>query len=488
MGKTLTLAILKYVALFALLLASMWLACALDWEPAVTFFGTLGAFLAADFASARRKEPTVPQVGIKWSPSGPSLPDIFRNANNSVLILGTSNFRLIHDELSEVRKWLEAKEHRIFGLLFLAPFSPHASGRARREVRRSSRESIISSLQTAEAEAERHARMIPAVYDGPYRYSAYAVDVGNVGDQYESKCSSINIFTSSHQRGLAKGFHISLLAGKSQDEYSFYKEEILELWRSTLANPPGHGVSCTFRRGLNLSDATVRQYHSLLRSGDNSELGALHIFSDQQLHLTLTSICRTQRSSFLGPLCIQNGQEPLPAHFGEFLHEVIAAASDHVNSRARIELTQLYIDEHGVIQLRGNRDQGSTPFEVLDSFLRYVSTLVDEFADRYPNEHWHEQAVGRGERRFGPKYNLFSPHVSIGVAFSSSTALPARLTGHSISVRLPCPLTFNAEELTIVHYAYRSLLRLVGELRVPAEPGMVPDGERVLAQLGIARP
>lgn len=480
-----SLILFKYIDFVALLLALIWLARSPDWEPAVTFFATLGAFLAADLASGRRKELIAPQVGFSWSPSGPSISGILRNASNSVLLLGTSNFRVIHDELFEVRKWLEANPNRIFGLMFLAPFSPHAFHRERREVRRSGRENIISSLQAAESEAKLHPRLIPAVYDGPYRYSAHALDIG---ESYDSRNSVINVFTSSHKRGTTKGFHISLLARQSPDEYLFYKEELLELWMSALANPSGHGVSCVFRGGLNLTDATVEQYYALLRSVSGTALGGFHIFSNEQVHLTLTSICRTQRSSYLGPSGIQKGQEPFPAHFGEFLHAVLVEASDHLRYKGKIELKRLSIDEHGVVSLAGDPAQRSTLLEAADSFLRFVSTLVDEFAARYPDENWHEPGRGRDECRFGPKYDRFSPHATIGVAFSSSTALPTRLIGHPSSVPLPSTITFDAGELAIVHYAYRSLLRLVGEVRVSAEPQMVPDGEGILAQLGIDRP
>ena len=67
------------------------------------------------------------------------------------------------------------------------------------------------------------------VYDGPYRYSARARDIN---PHWESKSTSIDIFSSSHLGGISRGFHINLTPRTTPEAYAYYRDELLALWAS----------------------------------------------------------------------------------------------------------------------------------------------------------------------------------------------------------------------------------------------------------------
>jgi hypothetical protein len=120
---------------------------------------------------AQDGEPSA-SVSVMWRSPSPDPEILLRDAKFSALIVGTSLFRVVHSDLFSYRDWLTKDPQRRLGLLFLNPHSPHAVGRERSDVHRSSQQSIVESIRLAYDEAAKHPQIMPAIYEGPFRYTA----------------------------------------------------------------------------------------------------------------------------------------------------------------------------------------------------------------------------------------------------------------------------------------------------------------------------
>jgi hypothetical protein len=429
---------------------------------------------------------TVAQDGIwaSWVYSSPTAQSILEGAESSILLLGTSNFRVVHSDLYLYREWLQEDSRRILGMLCLNPYSPHAFRREGRDVQRSSAENIIQSIRAAYLEVNRNPQFILAVYDGPYRYSARAA---NLGTGLESKNSIINLFTSSHKRGTSTGFHIVLSGADASPPHSFYRQELLDLWKSALANPPGHGISIVCQTGLPPGWETPEELYEPLLSRLGLGIHDVHLFPSEQLHLTVAAICRTQTTPYKGPLSIwtPHTSEGLPSHFGEFLCDVLHSTADLCKTELTCSLDRVVLDERGYVMLASDHQVESTAIETVNEFLDRIHALVSEYAEKYPEEPWRDRKSGRVKGRFGPKFDRFMPHIAVGMVFSRTTSLPTPFKGRTESIPLPAPLGYVVSELSVVHYAYRSLQRCMGEIVVSPTARTVSDPSVALRTLGI---
>ena len=426
-------------------------------------------------------QPRQSGIVVTSSPGSPDIRKILNAASHSLLLVGTSNFRVVHDEFSEVRSWLDANPNRIFGILFLAPYSPHAHRRERRDIHRSSQQSIIDSIRTSDQEAKEHRRFIPAIYDGPYRYSANGVDLG---DAYSSKDSRISLFTSSHQGGISKGFRILLTPLDSPKEFRAYREELLDLWRSAVANPHGHGISLAFRREIGLSDDTFSDW-SLLLKGRLRSIASIHWFSSEQLHLTVTSLCRSQSEHYHGPLRISGSENPLPENFGNLLSFVIDEAKEISRQEFEFVFDSLKIDELGYISLTCDSSKNIEFCAIINKLINNISHKILELSCESSDSRWLASVSHKSTGRYGPKYSSYIPNLTVGVAFTSQTALPTRLENKSEAIQLPEKVIMRPHGLSLVHYAYRTFLRTVGEVEIQPYGNKIFSNEEILFRLGI---
>lgn len=157
-----------------------------------------------------------------WTSPHPIAKQILQDAENMVLIVGTSLHRIIHSDFFEYREWIEKNPSRYIGLMFLNPHSPHAVGRKRKDVHRSSDEKIVEAMQLALIESSHNPRILIAVHDGPFRYTARATDIGS---QTPTTGTRIQIVSSSHVRGISTGFEI-ILTPSSGEPYQYYENEL----------------------------------------------------------------------------------------------------------------------------------------------------------------------------------------------------------------------------------------------------------------------
>lgn len=422
---------------------------------------------------------------VTWSRHDAPAPDVvLGNAQHSMLLLGVSHFRVVTDDQNDYWKWLEAQEHRVFGMLFLNPFSPHVFSRRRRPAR-SNDADVIVALDRAVQLRKRHPRFFPVVYDGPYRFSAVGRDLGT-NDPASSK---VSIFSSSYTEGITRGFRITLSPGANPKCFSFYEHDLLSVWRAALANQAGHGVSIVARWRDAPEDTSLNATAKRLLAGAGNGVSTA-VFARDQLHVTLTSLRRTQRPpqypslnryhpSFAPPLSVSSTNEcnALPAHFPAFVAEVVKILGQQGITKLEFPLTKARLTTEGHIVLASTQED-----ERLSRFFVQVRTLAARFAADYPNESrfWKH-------KDYQPKYERFLAHATIGVAFRQSpTTLPMLYDGPEITLDLPEPYLLRTDVVSVVHYAYRSLLRCVGEFEVHLTGRFDPAPETVLSQLGLA--
>lgn len=424
-------------------------------------------------------------VSAKWTSPAPEAETLLRNAKFSVLILGTSLVRIINSDLFMYRDWLLRDKDRRLGLLFLNPYSPHAAARERRDVRRSSQQSILESMRVAFDEASRHPQIVPAVYDGPFRYTARARDIG---PNFESNSSAISLVTSSHGQGISKGFQIDLDASLSNEPYGFYRDELIYQWKQALSNSPGHGVSVIARPNAlsiagQLSEAVERIDEEMA-----SRNASIYVFEERQFHVTISALCRTQSMPYLGPFVIGQvkSSQYLPEHFGEFVVELAGKSGSILDKEIGFNFARVSVDNRGYIALEAGREHDQRLAEMVRGYRMCVAEQVAEYSDRYPAEDWSALLADEKQQRFGPKSKDFSVHITIGRAFSRSQSLPMPLPNGCTSIDLSRTVSFPVDAISIVHYAYRSLLRIVGSLDIGLERGVTLDEHRVLHRLGIA--
>jgi hypothetical protein len=413
---------------------------------------------------------------INWPPNELSAESFVIGAKSTLLLLGTSLKRLIDPDILDIyHNWLNDDPCRRIGLLFLNPHSPHASGRSRR----SSSIAITLSLEQAYLEYKDHERFIPAIYEGPYRYSARAADLRQHGATDEPM---IKLVTSTHSRGgTSWGFEVSLSPKTNAGAYQHFETELLDVWETALANPPGHGISMVYRSDPELNPRIVEAATENFIKG----LGKVRLYSPEQYHLTITSICRTQSQPFLPPLRIDNTDldQYLPLHFGDFLQELIHFTSEIFTRETSLVFDHLKLDESGQIRLESDSKLPGTFVDSVERFHKIQRNLVIRYSNMYPDEIWTSKTRRDSRNRFYPRYDEYAAHITVGVAFEHTHGLPTQLKKQKHSEPLPKPVEFVFGDLFVVHYAYRSLLRCIGELTVPlAKPA---SSETILRKLGI---
>ncbi|MBN1219776.1 MAG: hypothetical protein JXM69_12675 [Anaerolineae bacterium] len=422
-------------------------------------------FSASDHSSNKAAKESENLV-VTWETPGPTADVILGNAEYSVLLVGTSNFRMVHDDLFHYHDWLRKDQCRNLGLLFLNPHSPHAFRRGRKDVQRSRQRNIAKAVRTAYREFKHNPRFIPAVYDGPYRYSARGVDIS---PNWTSSASSIEIFSSSHLRGISAGFHIHLKPNGHSDPFSFYQKELLDIWKNALANPPGHGVSLVSRWSTPPDAEELENLAQNLLKQLKLSKTDYHIFSSDQLHVTLTSLCRTQEQIDAAPLGLKsnNSAGDLPPHFLAYIDKVKQTLAEIVPNHLEFEFNRLILDERGYFILAPDENKVSPSIKAINNFLTVLSGIIDEFNQQYPDEQWNQRLEDGTDYRFRPKFTNYFPHVTIGRAFDYSNSLPIPLNPEKDKyIQIPTPLEFSSDRGSFVHYAYRSLLRCVGEIPV----------------------
>ncbi len=428
---------------------------------------------------------SVANFSVRWISPAPDAEALLRDAKFSALILGTSLFRIVHSDMFMYRDWLLRERDRRLGLLFLNPFSPHAVGRERRDVRRSSQQSVLDSMRVAYAEAAKNPQIVPAIYDGPFRYTARAIDIG---PNFESTASSISLVTSSHTQGISKGFQIDLNAAARNEPYNFYRNELIDYWMQALSNPPGHGISVIARpEGLAAAsrlDEPVERITEALSSRD----AAVHLFDDLQFHVTVSSLCRTQDTPYFGPLMIGQLKSPqyLPEHFGSFLVELAGKSAHLLDQDIIFSFARVRIDNRGYVLLEPGRAHDPRLGESIRKCRACVAEQVAEYAARYPAEDWSALLTDQKQQRFGPKVGDFSMHVTLGRAFSNSQSLPAPLSSSDVHIDLDQTISCPIDTVSVVHYAYRSLLRVIGGTDVGFRGNVLPDEHKMMQELGIA--
>ena len=409
----------------------------------------------------------------KWRTEAPAGASMLRDAQDSLLLVGTSNTRVVDDDFKVYRDWLDFQEHRLIGLLFLNPSSPHAEGRDRGDVHRSAAE--ITKQKLVEARA-RHERFIPAVYDGPYRYSARAIDAGSGRKNLKPRLS---VFTSSHLGGTPAGFRVDLDPVRDHEAFEHYRGELLDLWKGALSNPAGHGISIVSRGKLSLKSAdpdkrdVAREAEVRLRLTQESAnlLGHIngskevYLFSPQQFHVTISSLCRTQETPDAAALSIDSDDKVarLPQGYAEFAAEAVRTVLSKLTRQdLAISFTNLSLDQAGYIALHASEGSESPAIERFQDILRNLAELRAKYEKARPSEGWDDLLSNESSYRFEPKYSMFAPHITIGRAFTSTGPLPLVLEEEATSLALAEPIQFLGGGVSVAHYAYRSLLRCVG--------------------------
>jgi hypothetical protein len=424
-------------------------------------------------------------ISIIWPPFEPTPEEIIKGAKNSILILGASLFRFMHSDFYKYRDWLEKDQTRIIGAMFINPYAPHVIEQGRKNGQRSSDKNIMLSINSAFAEAKINPQFIPVIYENHYRYSARAIDL--ISDSLVN--NSIDLVTSSYQKGTSGGFAISLYPsktdnGKTDNAYASYRQELLFLWKRALANPAGHGISIVGKSNSSLNQLELDKLSNMLSNNLSSYSFEALVFSQEQIHLTFTSLCRTQSSPFGKPLTVSrlSSADNLPIHFGDFLCDVIQKARDIKNKSIEVTFDQININQQGYISLVSDSEKHSALIKIVDSFLVSITELIETYSVKYPKEFWKD---GIKYSRFFPKYTSFIPHITIGMIFNKQTNLPIPVLGKTLSFSTPFPIGYLVSELMLVHYAYRSLLRSIGEISINTIETEFITSDDVLHALGI---
>lgn len=426
---------------------------------------------------------TASSFECNWTSPHPIAKQILQDAENMVLIVGTSLHRIVHSDFFEYREWIEKKPSRYIGLMFLNPHSPHAIGRKRKDVFRSSDEKIVEAMQLALTESSHNPRILIAVHDGPFRYTARATDIGS---QITTKGSRIQIVSSSHVRGISTGFEV-ILTPSSGKPYQYYDNELAEIWKQSVANIPGHGISVIARNSIPIEWETLDEFSANLIQVLGDKRIELYQFSPEQHHLTLSSLCRTQLDIIGAPLSISknNDENSLPLHFDEFLSVVYEKTMEVSKTPTTIIFDKIVLDKHGYYSLATSKTD-DFPASLVE-FPKSIRDLVNAFAKKYPNENWDSFDKQRKGYRFGSKSNSFNPHITLGMAFKRDDSFPLPLKGVDSSLVLAKPFQFRLENLVIGHYAYRSYFRTAGEINVDFQHA-IDNPLKMLFLLGIGIP
>ncbi len=377
---------------------------------------------------------------VRW-PTGdvPSSDDLVKNAQHSLLLLGVSNYRVVCGrELYPFIDWLKANPNRHLGLLFLNPSSPHAQGRDRLDVWQSdpacTREALATLKERLQSEPEHvRERCIVGIREGPHRYSARAADLRQTGSPH----AGIEVFVSSGGRGQARGLRVPISQQEQPTCFRYFETELLHEFHGALTNTPGHGISLVARWADPPDDLEALVADALKLDHPRAKYD---FYETAQWHATISSLCRTQRCPWDESLSL--GQPPSERHLPEHFPHFVQQATTATQARCK-ELTltfhEAFLDTSGYMGVRGTMDH-----DHLDAILNDILHLVNEYAQRYPQESWLAP-VTSNEPRFGPKYPTFLPHVTLGRAYVEHVSFPVPLRTSARLVTLPEPVTFRTD-------------------------------------------
>jgi hypothetical protein len=206
-------------------------------------------------------------------------------------------------------------------------------------------------------------------------------------------------------------------------------------------------------------------------------------YPPDQYHVTLTSICETQPQPFLAPFRISNSptEESLPAHFGDFLCELLQVADAFPERDTHFVFDKICVDELGKIRLE-SRKSSKEFAQLTAAFREKQADLLGKYANKYPDEPW---TARKSNFEYHLSNDTILPHVTIGVAFDESGGMPLRLRAGDHSTSLPKSFEFVCRDLCMVHYAYPSLLRRIGDYVISLIQSHSMSGDGILRRLGI---
>jgi hypothetical protein len=213
-----------------------------------------------------------------------------------------------------------------------------------------------------------------------------------------------------------------------------------------------------------------------------------HLFDPDQLHVTISSACRTQEEPYGEALRVGSAGSPhdLPVHFGQFLADLADLTRELLAGEIVLRFSRVRVDSRGYINLEPGRTHDDALTATMGAYLDRILAKVAHYAATYPQDNWNALLKDQRQPRFGPKKNSFAPHVTLGMIFRQDEALPAPLAGEEYQIDLPSAVDCPLEDVSIVHYAYRSLLRVLGEFEISPNARSKADGDRVLRKLGVA--
>jgi hypothetical protein len=147
--------------------------------------------------------------------------------------------------------------------------------------------------------------------------------------------------------------------------------------------------------------------------------------------------------------------------------------------------SRIRVDGRGYINLEPGRAQDDLLTQAIDAYLHSALEQVVEYSTRYPEEKWDALLKDQGQPKYGPKKHEYVPHVTLGMIFGRRETLPTPLVGDEFEIDLGSMVTCSLDQVSIVHYAYRSLLRVVGEFQISPGVRSKADGNTILRRLGI---
>jgi hypothetical protein len=352
------------------------------------------------------------------------------------------------DDLAKYREWLSEDDQRMIGMIFLNPFSPHAIGRERGTVINSSQEKIIESYK--DASVLNHSRFIPVIYDGPYRYTGRAVDV--LENTSEGFSSSIKVISSSHEAGIAKGFAIELSSIKNKDEYNFYQKDFLSVWNKCWLNIPSYGVCLISFPGKYFKwtkklEEQIGKIGGLLKNED------LQFYPEAQIHIRLLSFMKSNHDALRGPFMLDSDDKHVSVPHN-FASEAVSGINFlELDSMSSLEFIFdcISVDKDGFIHLTSENSKRNK------NFLATCKRLDCEDFDR--------------------------PWLTVGRLFDKTTALPLPSKNRPGNFKLSPPIIICTESLSIVHYAYESMLRWIGKLDLQLGESVTLDESMLIKQL-----
>lgn len=385
-----------------------------------------------------------------------TLSKLTKRAEKSILLIGTSNYRIVFDDFSTIQKWLDEDNNRYFYALFLHPNSPHSLGRGRNVVTRSTNENIAKSYEHAKKLSSRHDRFVPVLYDGPYRYTAQCGDLFSRGSVEIYYCST------SHFGGIENGFFGKIPKGKIQE---IYAKELKTILYQSVAHVPGNGVSI-----VSFVDASIDYYDLISRSKIDEivshctsqyDLDDCHFESfEGSLHMTLSPLVRTNVNELSGYGAIGqfSPQVGMPAGFRDYLKEILHLFLTQVKY-IDVEFDSILVDENGFVKLTLGSSNVELE-ELVESIRNKIREMIEGRAEGPEGNLWKKAIPETAESYFLPKQNM-PLHVTVGriVTLKNNRVDALRNSVLRFSMENRKELVF--KEISLVNYAFKSFKRLL---------------------------